>query len=287
MRTALVFGGSGQIGRSLLDRLGRDGWRVEALSRESRPALPGVHWLRGDLDHAGGLPQQVDAIFSCGPLDHFARWYARSRIACPRVVAFGSTSIEVKQDSADPQERDVAARLREGERVVLEAADARDAVATLLRPTLIYGVGGDRTLSRIAAIARRWHRFVLPRDATGLRQPVHAEDLAEAAFAAFAAPAAHGHAYALPGGETLSYCEMITRVLAVLEPPASLHMVPAALFRTLLSLAHTAGIAREFGDAAVARMRQDLVFDMAPASRDFGYAPRPFQPTAGMFDAAR
>jgi hypothetical protein len=91
----------------------------------------------------------------------------------------------------------------------------------------------------------------------------------------------------LPGGETLPYCEMVARVLASLQLPASLHVVPAPLFRTLLSLAQTAGIAREFGDAAVARMRQDLVFDMAPASRDFGYAPRPFQPTAGMFDTAR
>ena len=287
MRSALVFGGSGQIGRPLLDRLGRAGWQVEALSREPGPAVPGVHWLRGDLDHAGALPQQVDAIFSCGPLDHFARWYAQSQVACPRVIAFGSTSVEVKQDSADPEERDVAARLREGERVVLEAAGTRAAAATLLRPTLIYGAAGDRTLTRIATLAQRWHRFVLPRNATGLRQPVHADDLAQAAFDVLDAPATHARAYALPGGETLPYRDMVARVLLALQPPVSLHVVPAPVFRTLLSLAHAAGIARDFGDAAVARMRQDLVFDIEPAQHDFGYAPRPFQPTAGMFDTAR
>jgi hypothetical protein len=32
-------------------------------------------------------------------------------------------------------------------------------------------------------------------------------------------------------------------------------------------------------------MRDDLVFDATPAQRDFGYAPRPFQPTASMFSA--
>ena len=37
------------------------------------------------------------------------------------------------------------------------------------------------------------------------------------------------------------------------------------------------------GDAVVARMRQDLVFDLEPARRDFGYAPRTFNPTADMF----
>ena len=285
MRSALVFGGSGQIGRPLLARLHRRGWQVHAVSRQVQPSMPGVQWLRGDLDSNEGLPARVDAIFSCGPLDHFARWYAQSTLACPRVVAFGSTSIVVKQDSADAEERDIAARLREGECIVREAADMRGAAATLLRPTLIYGAAGDRTLTRIATIAQRWRRFVLPRDATGLRQPVHADDLAQAAFAVLDMAATHGRAYALPGGETLPDREMVERVLAVLQPPASLHVVSPPLFRALLSLAHTAGIARGFSDAASARMRHDLVFDIEPARLDFGYAPRPFQPTAAMFGA--
>jgi hypothetical protein len=35
--------------------------------------------------------------------------------------------------------------------------------------------------------------------------------------------------------------------------------------------------------AAVARLREDLVFDAGPANRDFGYAPRAFVPTRDMF----
>jgi len=31
------------------------------------------------------------------------------------------------------------------------------------------------------------------------------------------------------------------------------------------------------------RMRQDLVFDCGPAVRDFGYAPRGFDPAPGAF----
>ncbi|GAB3307986.1 NAD-dependent epimerase/dehydratase family protein [Luteimonas notoginsengisoli] len=283
MREALVFGGSGQIGHPLLVCLHRRGWRVQAVSRRPQPPLPGVQWLRGDLDSAQGLPPRVDAIFSCGPLDRFARWYAGSAVECPRVVAFGSTSIEVKRDSADAGERDLAARLRAGEAGVLSTAAQRNAAATLLRPTLVYGAGGDRTLTRIAAIAGRWHRFALPRDAVGLRQPAHVGDLAKAAFAVLDAAATHGQAYALPGGETLAYREMVARVLAMLQPPAKLHLLPPTAFRALLSLAHAAGIARDFGDAALGRMRQDLVFDIEPARRDFGYAPRAFEPAAGMF----
>jgi len=287
MRRALVFGGSGQIGRPLLVRLRRRGWQVVAVSRGEQPAMPGVRWLRGELATVEGLPPQVDAILSCGPLDHFARWYAQSPVECPRVVAFGSTSAEVKRDSADTAERDLAARLREGEAGVLATAAARGAAATLLRPTLVYGAGGDRTLTRIAALAGRWRRFALPSDANGLRQPVHVEDLALAAFAVLDVEATHGQTYALPGGETLAYREMVARVLATLQPPAKLHLLPPAAFRALLSLAHAGGVARDFGTAALARMREDLVFDVEPARRDFGYAPRAFEPVAGMFGGSQ
>jgi nucleoside-diphosphate-sugar epimerase len=285
MREALVFGGSGQIGAPLLERLRDTGWRVLAVSRAPRVGSDGVHWLRGDLSHVEGLPPAVDAIFSCGPLDAFARWYAAAPIAAPRVVAFGSTSLEVKSDSADTAERELASRLAEGERVVLEAAARRGAHATLLRPTLVYGLGRDRTLTRIAAVARRWGWFVLPRDARGLRQPVHAGDLADAALAACDAAASFGRAYALPGGETLSYREMVARVLSALQPSPSLVEVPAPLFAIALRGARAVGFARGFGDAALSRLRADLVFDASPARRDFGYAPRPFHPSADMFSS--
>lgn len=283
MRTALVFGASGQIGMPLLDRLRDSGWRVYAVSRVPRAEQPGLVWLEGDLDHTPDLPAQAQAVISCGPLDLFGRWYARNAVDCARVVAFGSTSIEVKRGSADAEERELVARLREGERLVFETAAGRGHDATVLRPTLIYGSGRDRNLSRIAAIAQRFGRIVLPREANGLRQPVHAHDLADVAFRCVDAEVGGGRAYDLPGGETLPYREMIARVLAALEPPARLHEVPSPLFNIVLAAAHAAGFARDFSEAAVARMRSDLVFDPAPAQRDLDYAPRMFRPTAGMF----
>lgn len=283
MKTALVFGASGQLGVPLLDRLRDDGWRVYAVSRQARSEQPGLVWLQGDLARVDGLPSQVQAIFSCGPLDHFAAWYARTRWPALRIVAFGSTSIEVKRGSADADERALAERLREAERVLFETASAGGIAATVLRPTLIYGAGRDRNLNRIAQVARRFGRFVLPRDATGLRQPVHAHDLADAAFDCIGAEASYGRPYALPGGETLAYRDMVRRVLAVLESAPRLHEVPSPVFNVVLAAAHAAGFALDFNEAAVTRMRSDLVFDPADAQRDFGYSPRGFRPTAAMF----
>jgi nucleoside-diphosphate-sugar epimerase len=284
MRHALVFGATGQIGQPLIDLLHADGWRVTAVSRKPRRDHPGLHWLIGTLPTLDDpAPRDVDAIFSCGPLDAFAQWYQTAAIDCPRVIAFGSTSIDVKRGSSDPAERDVAERLRTGEQRVFDRAAATGAQATILRPTLVYGAGRDHTLTRIATLARQWGRFVLPRHANGLRQPVHVDDLAAAAFAACDAPAAAGRAYALPGGERVAYRDMVARVLAVLTPPPALVEVPGPLFALALVGARALGRIGGFGDAAVARMRSDLVFDAGPAQRDFGYAPRAFRPTAPMF----
>lgn len=283
-RSALVFGASGQIGVALLEWLQAAGWRTLAVSRAERADAAGLRWLRGDLTAAiAGVPPQVDAVFSAGPLDHFARWYAASSVSAPRVIAFGSTSVEVKRASQDPDERALAARLAEAEATLFAAAAVRGSAATVLRPTLVYGRGLDRSLSRILAQARRFGRIALPRTACGLRQPVHADDLAEAALHCLQAPATHGRAYALPGGETLPYREMVARTLAVIDPPPPLHALPMPVFRVLLGAAQAFGIGRDLSAATVARMAEDLVFDTAPAQRDFAYSPRAFQPLAAMF----
>lgn len=285
---ALILGASGQIGVPLVARLLAAGWMLDAVSRATRASTDRLTWHRGSLDAMPStLPRTFDAVFSCGPLDGFAQWYAGATVECARVVAFGSTSAVVKRDSSDPAERDVAGRLARAEAVLLDAAPGRGAAATLLRPTLVYGAGRDATLTRIAALARRRRVFPLPRGAIGLRQPVHVDDLADAALACIGNAAVAGRSYDVPGGETLPYREMVARVLACLEPPARLVELPQPLFSLALRGAALMGVGAGLGGAAVARMRQDLVFDAGPAARDLGYAPRPFRPQPAMFEPPR
>lgn len=283
MRHALVFGATGQIGEPLIDRLRRDGWRITALSRAPQRDEPGLTWLQGEFDAPPPLPAQVDTIVSAGPLDAFSHWYARAGIDAARVVAFGSTSVAVKQHSIDPDERDVVQRLQLAEDRLATAARRRGAAFTVLRPTLVYGAARDATLSRIARIAHRVRWFPLPRRANGLRQPVHVADLANAAVDCLPAQEAFDRAFDLPGGETLPYREMVRRVLRVLDPPAHLLELPLPVFEFALHAAQARGMATGFGDAAIERMRRDLVFDIAPARDAFGYAPRAFVPNAAMF----
>jgi nucleoside-diphosphate-sugar epimerase len=286
MRKALIFGGSGQIGRSVIQLLRANNWHVLALSREPRTDEPGLQWLRGSFADFECASSLLDAVISCGPLDAFAHWFEHAPVNCSRVVAFGSTSVVTKRDSASIEERAIAEKLRSAEDRLFARGTVRAAPVTVLRPTLVYGAGQDLTLTRIAQLAARWNVFALPRHATGLRQPVHVDDLAQAAHACLAATCTFARAYDVPGGERLPYREMVKRVLDALQPRPRLVELPGPMFDTALRAMQVTGRLRGLGAAAVERMREDLVFDAGPACRDFGYAPRDFKPVPSMFGLA-
>lgn len=270
MNNCLVFGASGAIGRFLVTRLLDDNDRVFAVSRRAQTdARANLRWIEGSLESDFALPDSIDAIFSCGPLDAFARWYERVPAGAARVVAIGSMSADSKRESIDASEREVASRLAEAEDRVLRVAASRGAAATLLRPTLVYGAGRDRSLAPIARFARRWRVFPRIVGARGLRQPVHADDLALACIAVASSPRTAGRHYEVGGGERLSFPAMIERTCRSLDVRCV--AVPVPLFALRAFAPHS---------AAVARLARDLVADNGDAARDFGWAPRPFAPDA-------
>lgn len=284
MPRALVFGGSGQLGDGLLPLLRAAGYEVLAVSRQARAPGDGLRWWVGALDGALARPSgDFDVVFSLGPLDAFARWQARVGPVAARVIAFGSTSVATKAAAIDAGERDLAARLRDAEEDLFTSADRHGFAATVLRPTLIYGRGRDRTLTRIAAFAQRRGFFVLPRGATGRRQPVHVDDLAAAAVTLAQAPALTSRAYDLPGGETIAFDAMVQRLLDCLPRRPRLRRLPMPLFRLALLAARGVGAADGIESGMLERLQVDQVFDAGDARRDFGYAPRPFAPTPAMF----
>ena len=271
----LVFGASGQVGAPLLALLEQRGIDVLALSRQARPARAGVTWLRGSLEDMPALPPDTDTWISVGPLDAFARWAGQSGQRPRRLVALSSTGREDKAASPDAGERELAQRLRDAERSLFASAHGR--AVTILRPTLLYGSSRDRSLSRLAAIARRTRCLPLPVTATGLRQPVHVDDIARAILDCLDAPAAFGRAFDLPGGETLTFIDMVRRTLARHAPAARVCLLPGWLFAALASAARVLRV-RPVGKGALARLGRDQVADAALAAAAFGYLPRRFDP---------
>ena len=110
--------------------------------------------------------------------------------------------------------------------------------------------------------------------AAGRRQPVHADDLAAAALAALDCDTAAGRSYALGGGETLAYRDMIGRIFDVLDRPRRIVRTP--LLPVMLDVAGAVLPGSELTGDVARRMNMDLDFDDGSAARDFGYAPRGF-----------
>jgi uncharacterized protein YbjT (DUF2867 family) len=193
-----------------------------------------------------------------------------------RLVAFSSTSALTKSDASDPGERQLAQRLTEGEAQVRSLAPELE--STILRPTMIYGADGDANIERIAAQLRRFRAFPVVARGRGLRQPVHAGDLGEAAAAALFTDRTRGRTYTVAGGEVLTVRDMVARVASANSATVRFIPVPLKPTSTLLrGLSMVPGF-RKVPPGALERMARDLVFDNEAAASDFGYRPRGFEP---------
>lgn len=274
---SLVIGATGLVGGYLLGHLIRNGEVPYAMSRSTRAGV-GVDWIVGDLEQPDRLQIPAIATLYCTA---DAKLLARSlhRFLGPalkRIVVFSSTSVLTKLDSEVANERDGLRRLAEAEKEIGELCEASGVTWTILRPTLIYAEGRDTNITPLSRLIRRFGFMPLVGGAAGLRQPVHAEDLALGAIAAAASPKAANKFYSLPGGETLSYHEMIGRIFDGMKMPRRTLPIPALLWRMAFNV-----IKPLFPAANVAmgiRMMKDMTFDATPAITDFGWNPRGFRP---------
>jgi nucleoside-diphosphate-sugar epimerase len=272
----LVLGATSLIGRFALPRLQALGVETFALSRTA-PDAPG--WVRADLsdpDLASRLPA-CPTVLSLSPIWRLPEaLLALKAQGLQRLVAFSSTSVSAKAASPDAYEQGIVKLLADGEDAVRRFGEAHGVAWTILRPTLIYAEGQDQNVSRLARLIGKFGVLPLQGQGEGLRQPVHADDLAGAAIAAAASPAAENKAYDLPGGETLTYRSMAERVFEGMGRRPRVLPLPEAAWRAAFALARPflPGATAQMG----ARMSEDLTFDGAAAAADFGWNPRPFRP---------
>ena len=305
-----VLGATSLVGACLLQLLTEAGWQVTAFSRRVVGELgDGVEWRQlplaecsslqpsdkttshparwpKDGSQVAGYPQGGEGVIPhwicVTPIwvlpDYFDLFDAQG---VRRVVVLSSTSRFTKDDSTDPEEQAIALRLVDAEARVREWAESRGVEWVILRPTLIYGLGRDKNIAEIARFIRRFNFFPLFGKATGLRQPIHAMDVAGACLAALQAPCAANRAYNISGGETLTYRDMVARVFAVLDCRLRLLTVPLWAFRLAVAMLRHLPRYRQWSTAMAERMNRDLVFDHAEAARDLGFKPRAFVLAAG------
>ena len=278
----LVTGANSQIGHFLLAGISGKGDICIALSRSQQDNSKAVRWVRGDLK---------DDLSSLWQDNEFDVWIhlAALPLALPHLsdaaasgvkhfIVFSSTSIFTKLDSNSENERLMIECLIAAEATLKETCERNSVSWTLFRPTLIYGAGMDKNIGFIRSMIERFGLFPVIGQGDGLRQPVHAEDLAMACLQVMGSASANNRAYNLSGGETLPYRQMVERVFAACDKPVRIVHLPAWLIKLCVSLLKSWPKYSYLNQAMVDRMQMDMVFSYDDAAKDFGYSPRPFQP---------
>jgi len=275
---AVVLGGTGMVGRFLIGHLTDAGVEIIASTRQVLAPRARVRWVTADYAALRLGPTDSPRVaFNMGPI-----WELPSALPAlqdagvRRLVTLSSTSRFTKAASPIKYEREVAGWLIEGEQKTQAYCELHQIAWTILRPTVIYAEGLDRSITRLANLIQKFRVLPVAGDALGRRQPVHADDLALGAIAAAMSPAAENRAYDLPGGETLTYRAMCERIFEGMGYRPRVVPVPPLAWRIGMSGASLfmPGITTAMGS----RMAEDLVFDGTDAGRDFGWHPRGFRP---------
>lgn len=239
-----LFGAATPSGEAFRQAVGADPSHGPLLAySRSNPSLLPADFSNPAAFSPGGEPGAPGLWISFGPiwllapfLEQLALKHADRLQGLRGVIACSSSSAITKRFAANCFDRELVARLTTAEDQLLATCRRLDLPCRILRPTLIYGRVGpyvDRNLSRLIQLMRRLPCLPLPAH-TGLRQPIHATQLAAVVLELVRQFTTNGWDLRLParialGGDSeLSYAAML-RVLQQALP----HEDPARRCRVL------------------------------------------------------
>jgi uncharacterized protein YbjT (DUF2867 family) len=248
---ATIFGGSGFIGRYIVQRLARRGWILRIAVRRPDSALflkplgdvgqitPMAANIRHDASVAAAIEgvdhviNLVGVLYENGP-QRFAAVHAEGarRVASAARAAGVKRLLQMSALGADAGSPSLYARTKaEGEAMVREAFPE----AVILRPSVVFGPEDD-FFNRFAEIAR--FSPILPLIGGGKTrfQPVYVGDVADAAVAILDRPedapfTPAGKTYELAGPRIYSFKQLMELLLAEIGRKRILMPVPWGIAR--------------------------------------------------------
>lgn len=284
-----LTGGTGFIGRRLVERLCAAGRPVRCLALPDDPVAPplpaGAEIVRGDVTELASLLPHgtgVDAIVHAAAAQlpnppervlHVNQQGTANLIECAR--GWGTRRfVYLSAVSAVYRVKNVYGRSKVHAESLVSGAGLDH---TILRLTMVYGPGGGHHFRTYAMLAERLP-LVYPVVGAGRArlQPVWLDDVVEAILRSLERPAAIGQTYGVSGASVLSLNELIDAVLAAggrrrlkLHVPAALCLLVARALAPVLR-------ATPLSADALAGVDQDATLDNGALRRDLGIEPLAF-----------
>jgi uncharacterized protein YbjT (DUF2867 family) len=283
-----VFGGSGFLGRYIVQRLASDGAAVRVAVRHPERAVfpagsgtaglittvqanvwdeatvgPAIHGSDAVVNTVGHYVERgratFEAIHGQGAL-HVAQ--ASAKAGVERLVHISGIGADARSPSAYVRARAV------GERLVVEAFPE----ATILRPSVMFGPE-DAFFNQLTALARGMP--ILPLFGSGAvkLQPVYVGDVAEAVARALASEIARGKVYELGGPRAYTYKALLQLLLRQLGRRRLLVPVPYFAWELLAAVVAPLPKRPISRDQVVLMKRDNVVGPKALSFAELGIAP--------------
>ena len=286
-KVAVVFGGSGFLGRYVVKRLADAGYVVRVAVRDPEGALflkPNgvvgqVLPFFADVTRASSLPRTVEgaevAVNLVGILAErrrgdFARVQGEGAGNVARAAAAAGVSRFVQVSAIGAAKDSPSAygtSKAEGEAEMLAAMPQ----AAILRPSIVFGPE-DQFFNRFAALARL--APVMPVICGGTRfQPVYVGDVADAVMQALSRPEAAGATYELGGPRIMTFREILGWILAQIGRHRPLVPMPLPAARLLASVPFS-GLTH---DQLLMLERDNVANAALPGLAELGILPTPIE----------
>ncbi len=243
MKTLLLTGATGFVGRHVHPALERAGWEVRCLTRNvdaARHQMPSRTWVEGDIGDAvsceralAGCAAAIYLVHGMGEGGDYhakevaaARTFAEAaaRAGVVRIVYLGGVAPAQGGSEHLRSRLDVGETLRGGQVLVVE-----------LRASMIVGHGSLSWLI-VRDLAARLPVMVLPTWMRSRTEPVAIADVVVALVAALETPMAHSEWFDIPGPEALSGKQIMDQVAKAMGLSAPRALEVALLTPRLSSL---------------------------------------------------
>lgn len=242
-KLAVVFGGSGFVGRNVVRELARRGWRVRVAVRRPhlaqflRPmgAVGQIQLKQANVRHRASIAQAIegaDAVINLVGILHqegsnrFDAVQSAGASAIAEIAAEAGIDAYVQMSAigADASsESDYARTKGEGEAAVLNAIPT----ATIIRPSIVFGQE-DAFFNRFATMATSTPFTPLPLIGGGITkfQPIYVDDVADAICEALVQQDARGAIYEIGGPRVYTFRELMELMLKEIGRPRILVPIP-------------------------------------------------------------
>lgn len=227
-KLAVVFGGSGFVGRNTVRELAKRGWRIRVgcrrphLAQFLRPmgAVGQIQLKQVNVRHRQSIEEALrdaDAVINLVGILHqegaqrFEAVQGGGSAAIAQLAAAEGVEkfVHISAIGADPDSDSLYARTKgEGEAAVRAARPN----ATIMRPSIVFGQE-DAFFNKFAAMAQFSPALPLIGGGKTQFQPIYVDDVADAICEALVRPQASGRLYELGGPRRYTFKELMELML--------------------------------------------------------------------------